>query len=331
MERTDDKPLLKLENVSVTFPVKKDFPFQARRYVKAVTDVSLEIYPGETFGVVGESGCGKSTLANTTLGMQKVDSGKIWFEDDDLTVLNKKQLKAVRRNMQMIFQDPFSSLNPRFSVYDIISEPLRIKGGYTQEEMRAAVTDMLCEVGLSEADLDRFPSDFSGGQKQRIGIARALILKPKYLVCDEPVSALDVSVHAQILNLLMDLQEKYHITYLFISHNLAVVKRICDRVVVMYLGKVMEYGSVERIFKNPVHPYTKALMSAIFDTDIDCPRERVRLKGEVPSPINPPAGCRFCGRCPEECEECSKTEPPLVEVEKDHFVACIRHTEAKAE
>ncbi len=327
MARTD-KPLLKLENVTVSFPVKKDFPFQQRRFVKAVTDVSLEIYPGETFGVVGESGCGKSTLANTTLGMQAVDSGKIYFGDEELTAMNKKQLKEVRRHMQMVFQDPFSSLNPRFSVFDIISEPLRIKGGYTREEMREEAAAMLREVGLSEADLDRYPSDFSGGQKQRIGIARALILKPEYLVCDEPVSALDVSVHAQILNLLMDLQAKYHITYLFISHNLAVVKRICDRVVVMYLGKVMEYGSVDKIFKNPVHPYTQALMSAIFDTDIDCTRERIHLKGEVPSPINPPEGCRFCGRCPEECEACSAGEPPLVEVEDDHFVACIRHAEA---
>ena len=327
MER-EDKPLLKLEHVSVSFPVKKDFPFQKKRFVKAVTDVSVEIYAGETFGVVGESGCGKSTLANTTLGMQPVDGGKIFFGGEEMTAMNKKQLKEVRRSMQMIFQDPFSSLNPRFSVFDIISEPLRIKGGYTREQMREEVAAMLGEVGLSEADMDRYPSDFSGGQKQRIGIARALILKPKYLVCDEPVSALDVSVHAQILNLLMDLQAKYRITYLFISHNLAVVKRICDRMAVMYLGKVMEYGSVEKKKKNPVHPYTKALMSAIFDTDIDCTRERVHLKGEVPSPINPPAGCRFCGRCPEECGECSEGEPPLVEVEEDHFAACIRHAEA---
>lgn len=325
MTSNERQPLLRLEHVSVQFPVKNDFPFQKKRFVKAVTDVSVDIYPGETFGVVGESGCGKSTLANTTLGMQRVDSGKIFFDGQELTAMTPKQLKEARRSMQMIFQDPFSSLNPRFSVFDLVSEPLRIKGGYSYAEQRKACADMLREVGLSEGDLDRYPSDFSGGQKQRIGIARALILKPKYLVCDEPVSALDVSVHAQILNLLMDLQEKYHITYLFISHNLAVVKRVCSRVVVMYLGKVMEYGSVDKIFKNPAHPYTQALMNAVFDTDIDCPRERKRLQGEVPSPINPPPGCRFCGRCPEEQPCCSQGEPPLVEIEPDHFAACFLH------
>ena len=325
MTSNERQPLLRLEHVSVQFPVKNDFPFQKKRFVKAVTDVSVDIYPGETFGVVGESGCGKSTLANTTLGMQRVDSGKIFFDGQELTAMTPKQLKEARRSMQMIFQDPFSSLNPRFSVFDLVSEPLRIKGGYSYAEQRKACADMLREVGLSEGDLDRYPSDFSGGQKQRIGIARALILKPKYLVCDEPVSALDVSVHAQILNLLMDLQEKYHITYLFISHNLAVVKRVCSRVVVMYLGKVMEYGSVDKIFKNPAHPYTQALMNAVFDTDIDCPRERKRLQGEVPSPINPPPGCRFFGRCPEEQPCCSQGEPPLVEIEPDHFAACFLH------
>ena len=331
MTNSERRPLLILENVSVSFPVKKDFPFQKSRFVRAVTDVSLEIYPGETFGVVGESGCGKSTLANTTLGMQRVNSGKIYFDGQELTAMTPQQLKQARRSMQMIFQDPFSSLNPRFSVFDLVAEPLRIQGGYTYAQQRAEVAAMLHEVGLSEGDLDRYPSDFSGGQKQRIGIARALILKPQYLVCDEPVSALDVSVHAQILNLLMDLQEKYHITYLFISHNLAVVKRMCDRVVVMYLGKVMEYGSVDKIFRNPAHPYTQALMNAIFDTDIDCTRERKRLQGEVPSPINPPPGCRFCGRCPEEQPGCSQGEPPLVEVEADHYAACFLHAARRSE
>ncbi len=324
MTSNEREPLLKMEHVSVAFPVKKDFPFQKKRFVKAVTDVSLEIYPGETFGVVGESGCGKSTLANCTLGMQRVDAGKIFFDGQELTAMNERRLKEARRSMQVIFQDPFSSLNPRFSVFDLISEPLRIKGGYTYAEMRRTVGEMLREVGLSEGDMDRFPSDFSGGQKQRIGIARALILKPKYLVCDEPVSALDVSVHAQILNLLMDLQEKYHITYLFISHNLAVVKRVSSRAVVMYLGKVMEYGDVQKIFHHPSHPYTRALMDSVFDVDIHgCPRERKRLKGEVPSPINPPAGCRFCGRCPEEQPRCSRGEPPLVQIEEDHYAACF--------
>ena len=329
MTSNEREPLLKMEHVSVQFPVKKDFPFQKKRFVKAVTDVSLEIYPGETFGVVGESGCGKSTLANCTIGMQKVTSGKIFFDGQELTAMKPRQLKEARRSMQVIFQDPFSSLNPRFSVFDLISEPLRIQGGYTYAQQRAAVAAMLQEVGLSEGDMDRFPSDFSGGQKQRIGIARALILKPKYLVCDEPVSALDVSVHAQILNLLMDLQEKYHITYLFISHNLAVVKRVSSRAVVMYLGKVMEYGNVQQIFANPAHPYTRALMGSVFDVDIDCPRERKRLQGEVPSPINPPPGCRFCGRCPEEQPRCSQSEPPLVRIGEDHYAACFLHADGK--
>lgn len=326
-----NEPLLKLENIHVSFPVKKDYPFQKKRFVRAVSDVSLEVFEGETFGLVGESGCGKSTLANTTLGIQKVDSGKIFFDGQELTAMNKKQLNEARRKMQMIFQDPFSSLNPRFSVFDIVSEPLRILGGYTRDQMREQAAEMLREVGLSEGDLDRFPSDFSGGQKQRIGIARALILKPKYLVCDEPVSALDVSVHAQILNLLMDLQEKYNITYLFISHNLAVVKRICSRLLVMYFGKTMEYGDVDKIFANPVHPYTRALMSAVFDTDIDSKHERIRLQGEVPSPINPPPGCRFCGRCPEEEPFCKQGEPPLVEIEENHFVSCFKYAKPKTE
>ena len=312
MARTD-KPLLKLENVTVSFPVKKDFPFQQRRFVKAVTDVSLEIYPGETFGVVGESGCGKSTLANTTLGMQAVDSGKIYFGDEELTAMNKKQLKEVRRHMQMIFQDPFSSLNPRFSVFDIISEPLRIKGGYTREEMREEAAAMLREVGLSEADLDRYPSDFSGGQKQRIGIARALILKPEYLVCDEPVSALDVSVHAQILNLLMDLQAKYHITYLFISHNLSVVHHISDRVGVMYLGRLVELAPKKLLFKSPQHPYTKMLLDAIPDMKMTG-KPRIPIKGEVPNPLNPPTGCAFHPRCPIACERCKKEKPQLRDI-----------------
>jgi oligopeptide/dipeptide ABC transporter ATP-binding protein len=231
--------------------------------------------------------------------------------------------------MQMIFQDPFSSLNPRFDLLEIIGEPMVIRGGYTAQEIEDRVVEMLELVGLSRQDLHRYPSDFSGGQRQRIGIARAIILNPSFLVCDEPVSALDVSVHAQILNLLTDIQKKSGITYLFISHNLAVVKSICDHMAVMYLGKVMECGSTQKIYNNTLHPYTKALLSAVLDIDVDNPRERIILQGDIPSPISPPAGCRFCQRCPNATEICHKVAPNLVEIEPDHMIACHLYPECR--
>lgn len=316
----DKLPIIKVENLKVDFPVKGGLPFVAKKTIQAVTDVSLEIYPGETFGVVGESGCGKSTLANAMIGLIKPTSGKVIFKDKDIFNLNRNEFKETRRDMQMIFQDPFSSLNPRFSVFQIISEPMYIRGGYTKKEMVERVIELLKLVGLSEKDIDRYPSDFSGGQKQRIGIARAICLDPDFLICDEPVSALDVSVHAQILNLLIDLQEKLGMTYVFISHNLAVVKNVCDRILVMYLGKVMESGSTKAIYKNPLHPYTNALLSAILDLDIK--REKTILKGDIPSPIDPPKGCRFWQRCPYAMVGCKDLPAPLIEVEKNHFVAC---------
>lgn len=309
-------------NLSVHFPVKKDMPFSKQKYLQAVTDASIKIYKGETFGLVGESGCGKSTFANTTLGLLKPTQGKMIFDGVDLNEVSKEQFKELRKQMQKIFQDPGSSLNPRFNVFEIVSEPLVIRGGYTFEQRKELVAAMLKNVGLSAEDMERYPSDFSGGQQQRIAIARALILRPEYLVCDEPVSALDVSVHAQILNLLMDMQKQLRITYLFISHNLAVVKKICDRLAIMYLGKVVEYGSAEKIFANPMHPYTKALISAVLDMDIDSDKERITLKGDISSPIDPPIGCAFCKRCPVARQDCEMTENPLVEVEPEHFVAC---------
>lgn len=321
--------ILKTSSLSVNFPVKKALPFQKTKYVQAVTDVSIEIRKGETFGLVGESGCGKSTFANATLGLIKPTDGSISFKGMDIYNIGAQKMKELRKDMQKIFQNPAASLNPRFNVFNIVAEPLVIRGGYTADERKEMVTDMLNKVGLSEADLYRYPSDFSGGQQQRIAIARALILKPEYLVCDEPVSALDVSVHAQILNLLMDMQKKLDITYLFISHNLAVVKKICDRLAIMYLGKVVEYGDADKIFANPVHPYTKALISSVLDIDVDTPKETITLKGDVSSPIDPPEGCRFCKRCPIADEECETKICDLTEIEPGHFVACHKIAKIK--
>lgn len=321
-----DDIIIKAENLSVHFPVKGSNPFN-RKYVKAVSDISISIRRGETYGLVGESGCGKSTFANALLGILKPTSGKVFFEGVDLNTQKKKDFRELRRNMQMIFQDPFSSLNPRFDLLEIIGEPMVIRGGYTEEEIESRVIEMLKLVGLSEQDLHRYPSDFSGGQRQRIGIARAIILNPSFLVCDEPVSALDVSVHAQILNLLDEIQKNSGITYLFISHNLAVVKSICDHMAVMYLGKIMECGSTLEIYKNTMHPYTKALISTVLDIDVDNQRERIILEGDIPSPINPPPGCRFCNRCPNAMDICKKVEPKLVEIEPDHMIACHLYPE----
>lgn len=319
----DIKPsIIELEHLSVDFPVKGALPFQKRKLVQAVTDVSLRIEPGETFGIVGESGCGKSTIANAMVGMVKPTGGKVIFKGQDLFSLDRNAFKEARRDMQMIFQDPFSSLNPRFNVYQIISEPMLIRGKSTPEEMKERVIELLKLVGLSDKDLYRHPSDFSGGQRQRIGIARAISLNPDFLICDEPVSALDVSVHAQILNLLMELQDKLNMTYVFISHNLAVVKNLCDHMIVMYLGKVMESGSTKAIYQNPLHPYTNALLTAVLDVDIDNQKERVILEGDIPSPIDPPQGCRFYQRCPLAMHGCKAIPAPLLEIEPEHCVAC---------
>ncbi|MDP2424884.1 MAG: oligopeptide/dipeptide ABC transporter ATP-binding protein [Candidatus Izemoplasmatales bacterium] len=317
------KPIiLSMKNVSVHFPVKGALPFSKKRVVSAVSDVSVDIFQGETFGIVGESGCGKSTLANAMIGLVRPTSGEVLFKGNKLYSLSPQEFKEIRRDMQMIFQDPFSSLNPRFNVYQIISEPMKIRGGASVDEMKKRVIELLELVGLSEKDLYRYPSDFSGGQRQRIGIARAIILNPDFLVCDEPVSALDVSVHAQILNLLMELQEKLKMTYVFISHNLAVVKSICDHMVVMYLGNVMESGSTKAIYQHPLHPYTNALLSAVLDVDLDNKKERILLQGDIPSPINPPRGCRFYQRCPYAMKGCVDKKPALIEIEPEHFVAC---------
>jgi len=320
--RQDAGPLVEMENVSVNFPVKRSHPLARKRWIQAVTNVSLQVSEGETFGVVGESGCGKTTLANAMIGMVRPTQGTVRFGGVDLYALKPHAFKEARREMQMIFQDPYSSLNPRFTVYEIVREPLYIRGEDSETIMKAKVLDLLKLVGLDEEDLYRHPSDFSGGQRQRIGIARAIILNPRFLVCDEPVSALDVSVHAQILNLLMDIQKSRNLTYVFVSHNLAVVKNICENMVVMYLGTVMESGAADSIFANPLHPYTKALLSAVLDIDVTRPRDRTPLKGETPSPIDPPKGCRFWQRCPSAMRGCPTVPATLVEVEPGHQVAC---------
>ena len=320
--RQTSDPLLEMDSVSVNFPVKATLPFGKKRWIQAVSDVSLQILEGETFGIVGESGCGKSTLANAMIGIVRPTAGVVRFLGDDLFSLKRAAFKEARRNMQMIFQDPFSSLNPRFTVYDIIKEPLYIRGGASDADMKDKVLELLKLVGLDEEDLHRYPSDFSGGQRQRIGIARAIILNPKFLVCDEPVSGLDVSVHAQILNLLMEIQQDRNLTYVFISHNLAVVKNICQNMLVMYLGKAMEAGTSDAIFAHPMHPYTQALLSAILDIDVHGSRDRILLKGDIPSPIDPPDGCRFWQRCPFAMKGCETVPAELVEVERGHHVAC---------
>ena len=318
------KELIKVENLTINFPVKMPL-FSPKKYVHAVSDVSLSIKKGETFGVVGESGCGKTTLSHAILGMIRPTAGNVYFDNKNINEISKKEFLEVRKEMQMVFQDPFSSLNPRFDVFNIVAEPMIIRGSYSKEEINNRVLELLSYVGLSQKDLYRYPSEFSGGQRQRLGIARAIALNPAFIVCDEPVSALDVSVHSQILNLLMDLQKEFNLTYLFISHNLAVVKHMCDTIVVMYLGKVVEIGSSDVLFNNPLHPYTKALLSAVMDVDIDNKNSRIMLKGEIPSPIDPPEGCRFSTRCREAKPDCGKNKTCLKEIEKGHYVACHQY------
>lgn len=313
--------LVRLESVKKYFEFKEGFTTQ---YIRAVDNVTLDIGRGETFGLVGESGCGKSTLGRTILRLYDHAEGRVLFEGADLYSLKSREMIQVRRDMQIIFQDPLASLNPRKTIRQIIEEPLRFHGVRSKTERRERVDRVMTEVGLSPAVGGRYPHEFSGGQQQRVGIARALVLKPKFIVCDEAVSALDVSVQAQVLNLLQELKRDYGLTYLFISHNLSVIKHVCDKIAVMYLGTVVELAKKEQLFLNPVHPYTKALISAIPLPDPELKRGRILLEGDIPSPANPPAGCRFHTRCPECSGGCRHDAPPFVEVEPGHFVACNR-------
>ncbi len=295
--------------------------------VKAVDDVSFFVHRGETLGLVGESGSGKSTVGRSVLQVVRPSSGEVYYDGIDLCRLGDAQLAPVRRRMQMIFQDPYSSLNPRMTVGSIIGEPLIIHGlAQSRHERNARVAELLEVVGLSSGAAELYPHEFSGGQRQRISIARALAVSPEFIVADEPVSALDVSIQAQIITLLEDLQAKFGLTYLFISHNLAVIRHISDRVAVMYLGKLMEVADCDRLYQKPLHPYTKSLLSAapIPDPQVEARRERIILRGERPSPANPPPGCVFHLRCPDAVKECRETVPPLRELETGHHVACIR-------
>jgi len=296
----------------------------AMAQVKAVDDVSFSIREGETVGMVGESGCGKTTVGRTILRLTPPTSGSVFFNGTDVFKLRGAELKGMRRNMQIIFQDPYASLDPRMPIGESVMEGLKIHNVGNPKERYAVVVEMLRKVGLEEYHARRYPHEFSGGQRQRIGIARALSLRPKFIVADEPVSALDVSIQSQVLNILKDLQREFGLTYLFIAHNLSVVEHISDRVAVMYLGKMVEFAARDELFRNPLHPYTQALMSAIPIPDPTVQRQRIILQGDVPSPVNPPSGCRFHPRCPVAMDACKAVNPEFREVTPDHWVACLR-------
>jgi peptide/nickel transport system ATP-binding protein len=314
--------LFEIKNLAKYFTLEHDFFGRPTSVLKAVDDVSFQIYKGEAFGLVGESGCGKTTIGKMLVNLYTPTKGQILFNGDDLTTLSPAKRREFCKDIQLIFQDPYASLNPRMTIGDIIAEPIKINNLLPRDQIEKRVTYLLNCVGLANHQRNRYPHEFSGGQRQRVGIARALAVQPKLIVCDEPVSALDVSIQAQVLNLLDELKEEFGLTYLFIAHGLNVVKHISDRVGVMYLGKMVEITSKQELYANPIHPYTQALLSAIPSVDPTKRKQRIILSGDVPSPINPPDGCRFCSRCFAKFEGCESESPELREVSPGHWVAC---------
>lgn len=323
-QAAQEKYLLEVKDLKMAFPAGGGFLKKNRQYVHAVDGVSFQLRQGETLGIVGESGCGKSTIGNLIIRLLKETGGRIVFDGHDITAMSAREFKPLRREMQMVFQDPFSSLNPRKKVFDIIAEPYHIQTKMSGREIRKNVEYMMELVGLDKSYQTRYPHEFSGGQRQRIGIARALAIEPEFIVCDEPISALDVSIQSQVINLLHDLQEKLGLTYLFIAHDLNIVKYISDRIAVMYLGNVVELASSDELYKNTLHPYSQALLSAvpIPDPSAEAQKHRIIISGDVPSPINTPKGCNFAGRCPKACDQCKESKPPLQEITPGHYVAC---------
>jgi oligopeptide transport system ATP-binding protein len=322
---TENNVIVRVENLTKHFPITRGILFQREvGSVQAVDGVSFSIMQGETLGLVGESGCGKSTTGRSILQLYRPTAGKVFYRDQELTSLKGEDLRRNRRNLQMIFQDPYASLNPRMTVQNIIAEPLEVHGIGNARERRGRVQELLRLVGLNPYFVNRYPHEFSGGQRQRIGVARALALQPEFIVCDEPISALDVSIQAQVVNLLEELQERFGLTYLFIAHDLSMVRHICDRTAVMYLGKVVELAPRDDLYNNPLHPYTQALLSAvpIPDPVKERRRKRIILEGDVPSPANPPKGCRFHTRCPLAVDVCKEEQPEWREAVEKHWVAC---------
>lgn len=317
--------ILEVKNLKKYFLVESKVRVEPKS-VKAVDDVSFDVYRNETLSIVGESGCGKSTTGRCLIGLNKPTSGEVIYNGKNIVGISDKEQRVLCKDLQMIFQDPYSSLNPRMTIGSILEEPLIIhKICKTKEERMQRVLDMLEKVGMRRDHYYRYPHEFSGGQRQRIGIARALILEPKLVVCDEPVSALDVSIQSQVLNLLAEVKKEMNITYVFISHNMSVVRYISDRVGVMYLGHLVELAGTEELYNNPLHPYTQALLSTVPEPDPHVKREQIMLKGDIPSPLNPPSGCIFHNRCPYNEPICQDQMPPLVEIKPGHFVACYRH------
>ena len=316
--------ILEVNNLKMYFPIKRGVIQRTVGYVHAVDDISFKVNRGETLGLVGESGCGKTTTGRTIVQLYKATQGSVMFQGKDLTKVRGEELRKMRRSIQMIFQDPYASLNPRMTVEQIISEPLVVHGIARGKDLREKVKELLSQVGLNPAYVDRYPHEFSGGQRQRIGVARSIALKPDLIVCDEPISALDVSIQAQVVNLLEDLQKELNLTYIFIAHDLSMVRHISTRVIVMYLGAFVELADRSTLYHNPLHPYTIGLLSAvpIPDPFVEEKRERIILEGDVPSPINPPSGCRFRTRCPLAQPLCSEERPAWEEKEPGHFVAC---------